>query len=114
MQIPIPLLTPVDTIPPPMPVHQDAYISDVVVVVDTDDSRSFDEVLAKCEQTGLLVREVRKDECVIEGTIDSMKLMILDKLAGVDYVRSVFTYVADFPPGDARDRDGVHRESPQD
>ena len=94
-----------------MPVHQDAYISDVVVVVECGDGRTFDDVLAKCKEAGLSVSDIRADECVIEGTIDSSKLVELDNIPGVEYVRSVFTYVADYPAGDARDRDLVNRES---
>jgi hypothetical protein len=97
-----------------MPVHQDAYISDVVVVVECDPQRSFDDVVAKCKSSGLEVREIKPDECVIEGTIDSSKLVELDQLPGVEYVRSVFTYVADYPAGDPRDRDAVDRDDRED
>ena len=97
-----------------MPAHQDAYISDVVVVVECCDDATFDKVLAQTKELGLDVRELRRDEHVIEGTIESSKLVDLDNIPGVEYVRSVFTYVADYPPGDPRDRDLVHRESSED
>ena len=87
-----------------MPAHQDAYISDVVVVVECCDDATFDKVLAQTKELGLDVRELRRDEHVIEGTIESSKLVDLDNVPGVEYVRSVFTYVADYPPGDPRDR----------
>jgi hypothetical protein len=90
--------------------HQDAYVTDVVVVVESGSEQSFEDVLSKARNLGLHVREVRKDDYVIEGTVDSSKLVDLDKLPGVEYVRSVFTYVADYPPGDPRDLDKVHRE----
>ena len=93
-----------------MPAHQDAYISDVIVVVECGDGRTFNDVLAKCKDLGLSVSDVRADECVIEGTIDSSKLVELDNIPGVEYVRSIFTYVADYPAGDPRDRDLANRE----
>ena len=97
-----------------MPVHQDAYISDVIVVVECEHGESFSDVLTRCKQTGLEIRETRPDECVVEGTIDSSKLTTLDNLPGVEYVRSVFTYVADYPAGDPRDRDLVNREAQEE
>jgi len=93
-----------------MPDHQDGYCSEVIVVVESSDDKTFDDVLSRAKNVGLEVREVRRDEHVFEGTIDSAKLVDLDKLPGVDYVRSVFTYVCDYPPGDPRDKDGVNRE----
>src|SRR5262245_6272394 len=96
------------------PTHHDAYVTEVVVVVESGTEQSFDDILAKCKSIGLDVREVRKDDYVIEGCIESSKLVDLDKLPGVKYVRSVFTYVADYPPGDPRDQDRVHREVSQD
>jgi len=100
--------------PPAPPLHQDAYVSDVVVVVESGSEQSFEDVLAKSKSLGLDVREVRKDDYVFEGSIDCSKLVLLDKLPGVKYVRSVFTYVADYPPGDPRDLDQVHREVASD
>jgi hypothetical protein len=50
---------------------------------------------------------VNKDDNVIEGTIESEKLKELGKVPGVEYIRTVFTYAANYPPGDPRDRDGV-------
>jgi hypothetical protein len=93
-----------------MPLHQDAYCSEVIVVVESSDEKTFDDVLSRAKELGLSVREVRRDEHVFEGNIDSGKLVELDKLPGVEYVRSVFTYVCDYPPGDPRDRDGCQRE----
>jgi len=93
-----------------MPAHQDAYISDVVVVVDTCEGRTFDDVLNQVKQCGLDVRDIDPDNCTIEGSVDAGKVKTIDDLPGVEYVRSVFTYVADYPPDDPRDQDKVARE----
>ena len=45
-----------------------------------------------------------------EGTVDASKIHQIDDFPGVAYVRSVFTYIADYPPGDPRDLDKVARE----
>jgi hypothetical protein len=44
---------------------------------------------------------------VVEGTIDASLVHDLEKLDCVEYVRTVFTYNANYPPGDPRDRDGI-------
>lgn len=93
-----------------MPLHQDAYISDIVVVIDETPERSFDSVVAELKKIGLEIREQGKDSCTIEGTVDAGLVGRIDDLPGVDYVRTVFTYIADYPPGDPRDRDLTARE----
>ena len=93
-----------------MPIHQDAYISDVVVVVDTCEGRTFDDVLKQVKDAGLQIRDLDRDNCTIEGSDDAGKVRTIDDLPGVEYVRSVFTYVADYPAGDPRDQDKVNRD----
>jgi hypothetical protein len=91
------------------PTYQDAYISDIVVVFDESAENKFEEVVEKLKSHGMQIASADKDNGVIEGTVDSSKIHEIDDLPGVAYVRSVFTYVADFPPGDPRDRDKVAR-----
>jgi hypothetical protein len=91
------------------PAYQDAYISDIVVVFDESADNKFEDVVAKLKEHGMQIASADKDNGVIEGTVDSSKIHEIDDLPGVSYVRSVFTYVADFPPGDPRDRDKVAR-----
>jgi hypothetical protein len=89
--------------------HQDAYISDVVVMIDDDEANRFEDVVARLKKEGFDLRDENRDQGVVEGSINSSKLCEIDDLPGVKYVRSVFTYVADFPAGDPRDQDGVNR-----
>ncbi len=41
----------------------------------------------------------------MEGTIETIKVKSLQTLEFVKYVRTVFNYIADYPPGDPRNLD---------
>jgi hypothetical protein len=86
--------------------HHDAEITDVVIVLEDKSSCSIDESISKCKALGLEVVDVNVDECVIEGSIDAARVGELKKVPGVSYVRSVFSYTADYPSDDPRDKDG--------
>jgi len=86
--------------------HHDAEITDVLVVMDDDAQKSMDPIVARLKELGLEIVEVNAEEGVIEGSIDSSKVAQLKTVPGVSYVRSVFTYTADYPVGDPRDLDG--------
>ena len=85
---------------------QDAYISDVVVVVDETAENNMDQLVDRLKQQGMCIENINRNEGIVEGSVDASKLRTIDDLPGVEYVRSVFTYVADYPAGDPRDRDG--------
>ena len=93
-----------------MPNYHDAYLSDVFVTVDETPERSFEAMLDQLKQAGLEIRSANKDQGVIEGTVEAGKVQMIDDMPGVEYVRTVFSYVADFPPGDPRDLDKQARE----
>lgn len=84
----------------------DGYFSDVVVVLDELTDEQTREVVERLKALGLEVSRVDDDQSVVEGTIDASKAHELQHVTCVRYVRSVFTYLADYPPGDPRDRDG--------
>jgi hypothetical protein len=84
----------------------DAIISDIVVVLDKAYEERLADAVAMLKATGMEVRSADDDNSVVEGTIDASRVHDLEHLACVDYVRKVFTYDANFPPGDPRDRDG--------
>lgn len=85
----------------------DAIISDIVVVLDKAYEERLNDAVAMLKQCGMEIRSADDDNSVVEGTIDESRVHDLEKLDCVDYVRKVFTYYANFPPGDPRDRDGV-------
>ena len=84
----------------------DASLSEVVVILDAAYADRLGEAVAQLEQLGLQISSADDDHSVVEGVIDSSKLTELKALPCVDYVRRVFTYDANYPPGDPRDRDG--------
>ena len=85
----------------------DAIISDIVVVLDKAYEERLNDAIAMLKSFGMEIRSADDDNSVVEGTIEESRVHALEKLECVDYVRKVFTYYANFPPGDPRDRDGV-------
>jgi hypothetical protein len=86
--------------------HHDAEITEVVVVLDGKGDDSVNQAIGRLKELGLQVSDTKSDEGVIEGTIDASRVSDLKTVPGVCYVRSVFSYTADYPPGDPRDKDG--------
>jgi hypothetical protein len=85
----------------------DAIISDILVVLDPAYEARLADALTMLKSAGMEIRSADDDNSVVEGTIEEALVHGLEKLECVDYVRKVFTYYANFPPGDPRDRDGV-------
>jgi hypothetical protein len=90
--------------------HQDAEVSDITVVLKAECAEKLDETVAALKKFGMEVEETDADNGVVEGTIDASKLAEIKKWPCVEYVRVEFTYVADYPPGDARDKDGRDKD----
>jgi hypothetical protein len=87
----------------------DAIISEITVILDvryTDDAKT-DEAVVVLTQQGMRVERVDYDSSVVDGTIEQARVHALQQLDCVDYVRTTFTYYADFPAGDPRDRDAA-------
>ena len=87
--------------------HRDAEITEVVVVINEAFCDKLKDAVVKLTAIGLDVFSTDEDEGVVNGSIEAYKLPDLQKLDCVNYVRSVQTYIADYPVGDARDRDLV-------
>jgi hypothetical protein len=85
----------------------DANISEIVVVLDKRWENDLTGAVALLKACGMEVTDANDDNSVVDGCIDSTRLHELEKLDCVDYVRRIFSYDANFPPGDPRDRDGV-------
>jgi hypothetical protein len=84
----------------------DAYLSEVVVMLEELTTEQTNQVVEQLKSAGLEVSRVDDDRSVVEGTIEACKAHDLKHVPSVRYVRTVFTYEANFPPGDPRDRDG--------
>ncbi|MDB5330073.1 MAG: hypothetical protein JWP03_1224 [Phycisphaerales bacterium] len=94
--------------------HQDAEVSDITVVLKAECAEKLDETVTALKGLGMEVEEVDDGNGVVEGTIDAGKLAAIKKWPCVEYVRVEFTYIADYPLGDARDKDGVEADAPDD
>jgi hypothetical protein len=85
----------------------DAYFSDVVVMLDDLTTEQTHAVVESLRAAGLMVSKVNDEQSVVEGTIEAHLAHDLQSVRHVRYVRAVFTYLANYPPGDPRDRDGT-------
>ena len=90
--------------------YHDAQMSDVTVVLDPRWADNLAGAIDEITRAGLSVSTSDDSNGVVEGTIPSAKVHDLQKLDCVDYVRTSFTWIADYPPGDPRDLDKVARE----
>lgn len=88
--------------------HHDTEISDLVVVLKGEYAQRQQEAEQMLRQTGMEISSSDEENGVVEGSIESKNLRDLKNLPCVEYIRSVFTYIADYPPGDPRDKDGAH------
>jgi hypothetical protein len=85
----------------------DANISDIFVILSRAYEERLPEAVQQLKNVGMDISKADDDNSVVEGSIDSGRLHELEKLDCVGYVRRVFSYDANFPPGDPRDRDGM-------
>ena len=92
----------------------DAQMSDITVVIDKRWEDNLNGALEELKKNGMAVRSADDDNNVVEGVIESAKVKELEKLECVDYVRTSFSWIADYPPGDPRDQDQVAREYDED
>lgn len=83
--------------------RRDAYLSDVLVVLSDHDDDHYPQVIARLEAMGLKVAGFDADNGTVEGTIETAKVHALDQAEGVEYVRTVFVYIADYEESDPRD-----------
>jgi hypothetical protein len=87
--------------------HSDAEITEVVVVLSTHYENRMAEAVEILKAAGMEIDSADDDNDVINGEIESCKLDDLRKIECVNYIRTVMTYIADYPPGDPRNKDGA-------
>jgi hypothetical protein len=87
--------------------HRDAEITEMVVVLDKRWENNLADALEQLKKVGMEIYSADDDNSVVEGAAESHKVHDIEKLDCVDYVRKVMTYIADYPPGDPRDKDGI-------
>ncbi|HZZ44977.1 MAG TPA: hypothetical protein VFE58_18720 [Tepidisphaeraceae bacterium] len=87
----------------------ESIISDITVILDnrySDDAKT-DQAVDLMKKAGMQVDSVDYDNSVVEGTIAQAKVHELQQMDCVDYVRTTFTYYANFPTGQADDFDSA-------
>ena len=84
----------------------DCNITEIIVILDKAYENNLAGAVKMLGESGMTIRNADDDNSVVEGEIESDKLHALEHLPCVDYVRKVFSYDANFPPGHPRDRDG--------
>jgi hypothetical protein len=85
----------------------DANITEIIVILDKAWENNLAGAVEMLTKAGMSIDKADDDNSVVEGEIETPKLHDLEKLPCVDYVRKVFSYDANYPPGDPRDRDGM-------
>jgi len=85
--------------------HRDAEVTEIVVVIHATYCERLGEAVEKLKTFGVEIFSTDEDECVVSGSIETFKIPDLEKIDCVNYVRSVLTYIADYPVGDPRDKD---------
>jgi hypothetical protein len=90
--------------------HHDAEITEIVIILSQTCEGKLSQAIESVRQAGVDVISTDEENFVVNGTIGSEKVGSIEKLACVNYVRLVQTYVADFPTGDPRDLDGREEE----
>jgi hypothetical protein len=94
--------------------HDDAELSEVIVVLVDEPGMTTQDASKTLSEQGLLVSDVDEANGVVEGTIETAKIGQLKSLQFVKYVRDVFNYVADYPPGDPRNLDPAEDDLPSE
>ena len=90
--------------------HRDASISDVTIILKPAFVDRIDEVVEQLNEIGVGITSVNQDVGAIEGSCESNRVCVIEKMEFVDAVRTTFSYIADYPPGDDRDGDGKEEE----
>ena len=85
----------------------DAIYAEILVILDVAYEDRAGDAVEMLVGVGMTVSEVDDQRSVVGGQVELHRLPALRALECVDYVRQVFTYDANFPPGDPRDRDGM-------
>jgi hypothetical protein len=87
--------------------HRDSEMAEIVVVLHKNYENRMAEAVVLLKSINVDVSSTDEENNVVEGTVESGRLMEVHKLDCVDYVRLVMTYIADYPTGDPRDQDGI-------
>jgi len=86
--------------------NRDALMSSVTIILDDRYvPERVEEVVDQLKAQGVLIDTINPEAGLVDGLVETGKVHGLEKLDSVDYVRTQFSYVADYPTGDLRDLD---------
>jgi len=86
--------------------HRDAEMSDITIVLKPEFAERMPEVIKQLNEAGVVISNVNEDVAAVEGSVETNQVHLIERMEFVDAVRTTFSYIADYPPGDPRDRDG--------
>ena len=90
--------------------HRDQSVSEVTIVIKPEFSGRMEDVIEQLNQAGVGITNVNEDVGAVEGSCESNRVCLIERMEFVDAVRTTFSYIADYPPGDQRDLDGEEKE----
>jgi ACT domain-containing protein len=86
--------------------HRDAEMSDITIVLKAEFAERMQEVIKQLNEAGVGITNVNEDVGAVEGSVETNRVHLIERMECVDAVRTTFSYIADYPPGDPRDQDG--------
>ena len=87
--------------------HRDQSISEVTIVIKPEFSDRMSDVIEELNEAGVGITNINEDVGAVEGSCESNRVHVIERMEFVDAVRTTFSYIADYPPGDSRDADGA-------
>ena len=86
--------------------HRDQSISEVTIIIKPAFAERMGEVVEQLNEAGVGITNVNEDVGAVEGSCESNRVCVIERMEFVDAVRTTFSYIADYPAGDSRDQDG--------
>jgi hypothetical protein len=90
--------------------HRDQSVSEVTIVIKPAFCERMGEVVEQLNEAGVGITSVNEDVGAIEGSCESNRVCLIERMDFVDAVRTTFSFIADYPPGDPRDMDGTEKD----
>ena len=90
--------------------HRDQSVSDITIVIRSAFASRLDEIVEQLNEAGVGITNINEDMAAIEGSCESNRICLIERMEFVEAVRTTFSYIADYQPGDPRDQDGPDGE----
>lgn len=90
--------------------HRDQSVSDITIVIRSAFASRLDEIVEQLNEAGVGITNINEDVAAIEGSCESNRICLIERMEFVEAVRTTFSYIADYQPGDPRDQDGPDGE----